>query len=351
MGYWNNGMLEQWNYARRDSAQHSNIPPFHYSNSAVTLTMIKTSDDSLLAAELKQIAGLRVKIDEPLARYTSMKIGGPADYFIEAQTDAALASLLPLLNQHAMNFCLLGNGSNVLISDRGVRGVVIRLAGEFKKIQWADDGERVHVNVGAAYAVTQLVREAARKGFAGLEFAEGIPGSVGGALFMNAGAYGSEFEKVVDQVEGATSQGQPICLSRGEMTFSYRDSHLPPGTIVTRVRMQLHKAESVEVGSKLQELVSRRKSSQPSGYPNSGSMFRNPPGDFAGRLIEAAGLKGKRIGQSQISERHANFIVNLGGARAADVLQLTELAQAEVRSRFGVELVLEVKLLGEWTAQ
>jgi UDP-N-acetylmuramate dehydrogenase len=351
MGYWNNGMLEQWNDARRDSAQHSNIPPFHYSNSAVTLTMIKTSDDSLLAAELKQIAGLRVKIDEPLARYTSMKIGGPADYFIEAQTDAALASLLPLLNQHAMNFCLLGNGSNVLISDRGVRGVVIRLAGEFKKIQWADDGERVHVNVGAAYAVTQLVRETARKGFAGLEFAEGIPGSVGGALFMNAGAYGSEFEKVVDQVEGATSQGQPICLSRGEMTFSYRDSHLPPGTIVTRVRMQLHKAESVEVGSKLQELVSRRKSSQPSGYPNSGSMFRNPPGDFAGRLIEAAGLKGKRIGQSQISERHANFIVNLGGARAADVLQLTELAQAEVRSRFGVELVLEVKLLGEWTAQ
>jgi UDP-N-acetylmuramate dehydrogenase len=351
MGYWNNGMLEQWNDARRDSAQHSNIPPFHYSNSAVTLTMIKTSDDSLLAAELKQIAGLRVKIDEPLARYTSMKIGGPADYFIEAQTDAALASLLPLLNQHAMNFCLLGNGSNVLISDRGVRGVVIRLAGEFKKIQWADDGERVHVNVGAAYAVTQLVREAARKGFAGLEFAEGIPGSVGGALFMNAGAYGSEFEKVVDQVEGATSQGQPICLGRGEMTFSYRDSHLPPGTIVTRVRMQLHKAESVEVGSKLQELVSRRKSSQPSGYPNSGSMFRNPPGDFAGRLIEAAGLKGKRIGQSQISERHANFIVNLGGARAADVLQLTELAQAEVRSRFGVELVLEVKLLGEWTAQ
>jgi UDP-N-acetylmuramate dehydrogenase len=351
MGYWNNGMLEQWSDARQDSAQYSIIPTFHYFNSAVTLTMTKTSNDSPLATEVKQISGLRVKVDEPLARYTSMKIGGPADYFIEAQTDAALASLLRLLNQQAMNFCLLGNGSNVLISDRGVRGVVIRLAGEFKKIQWAEDGERVHVNVGAAYAVSQLVREAARKGFAGLEFAEGIPGSVGGALFMNAGAYGSEFEKVVDQVEGVTSQGKPICFSRDEMTFSYRDSHLPPGTIVTRVRMQLHKAESIEVGSKLQELVSRRKSSQPSGYPNSGSMFRNPPGDFAGRLIEAAGLKGKRIGQSQISERHANFIVNLGGAKAADVLQLTELAQAEVRNRFGVELVLEVKLLGEWSAQ
>jgi UDP-N-acetylmuramate dehydrogenase len=330
--------------------QHSNTPALHHSNSTVMFAMAGETNQSPLLQELKQISGLRVKLDEPLARYTSMKIGGPADYFIEAQTDAALASLLRLLNQRAMNFCLLGNGSNVLISDRGVRGVVIRLAGEFKKIQWAE-GEQVQVNVGAAYAVTQLVRETARKGFAGLEFAEGIPGSVGGALFMNAGAYGSEFEKVVDQVEGVTSQGKPICFSRGEMTFSYRDSHLPPGTIVTRVRMQLHKAESAEVGSKLQELVSRRKSSQPSGYPNSGSMFRNPPGDFAGRLIEAAGLKGKRIGQSQISERHANFIVNLGGAKAADVLQLTALAQAEVRNRFGIELVLEVKLLGEWAAQ
>ena len=331
-------------------AQHTNIPVFHHSNSAVTLAMTKTSNDSPLAAELKQISGLKVKIAEPLARYTSMKIGGPADYFIEAQTDAALLSALRSLNQRAMSFCLLGNGSNVLISDRGVRGAVIRLAGEFKKIEWQEEAARVHVNVGAAYAVTQLVREAARKGYAGLEFAEGIPGSVGGALFMNAGAYGSEFEKVVDQIEGVTSQGQPIRLSRGEMTFSYRDSHLPQGTIVTRVRMQLPKAEPAAVGSKLYELVRRRKASQPSGYPNSGSMFRNPPGDYAGRLIEAAGLKGKRIGQSQISERHANFIVNLGGAKAADVLQLTELAQAEVRRQFGVELVLEVKLIGEWAA-
>jgi len=333
-----------------ERTQYSNIPTPQDYNQPVMFAMTKTSYDSPLAAELKQISGLKVKIAEPLARYTSMKVGGPADYFIEAQTDAALASVLRLLNQRAMSFCLLGNGSNVLISDRGVRGAVIRLSGEFKKIEWQEEAARVHVNVGAAYAVTQLVREAARKGYAGLEFAEGIPGSVGGALFMNAGAYGSEFEKVADQIEGVTSQGQPIRLSRGEMTFSYRDSHLPAGTIVTRVRMQLPKAEPAAVGSKLHELVRRRKASQPSGYPNSGSMFRNPPGDYAGRLIEAAGLKGKRIGQSQISERHANFIVNLGGAKAADVLQLTELARAAVRRQFGIELVLEVKLIGEWTA-
>ncbi len=333
---------------RSGEAQHSDIPAIHYSSVFVLLAMAKTSNDSLLAAELKQISGLRVKIAEPLARYTSIKIGGPAEYFIEVETSAALTDLLHALDHQAVSFCLLGNGSNVLISDRGVRGAVIRLAGEFKKSEWHEDGERIYVNVGAAYAVTQLVREAARKGYAGLEFAEGIPGSVGGALYMNAGAYGSEFEKVVDQVESMSRQGQPIRLSRVEMTFSYRYSHLPPGTVVTRVRMQLHKAESVEVSTKLRELVTRRKSSQPSGYPNSGSMFRNPPGDYAGRLIEAAGLKGKRIGQCQISERHANFIVNLGGAKAADVFQLTELARAEVRRQFGVELVLEVKLLGEW---
>jgi FAD binding domain len=185
-----------------ERTQYSNIPTPQDYNQPVMFAMTKTSYDSPLAAELKQISGLKVKIAEPLARYTSMKVGGPADYFIEAQTDAALASVLRLLNQRAMSFCLLGNGSNVLISDRGVRGAVIRLAGEFKKIEWQEEAARVHVNVGAAYAVTQLVREAARKGYAGLEFAEGIPGSVGGALFMNAGAYGSEFEKVADQIDG-----------------------------------------------------------------------------------------------------------------------------------------------------
>jgi UDP-N-acetylmuramate dehydrogenase len=329
--------------------QHSNTPILHHSSSIVMFAMARETDESPLAQELKGIAGLRVKTDEPLARYTSIKIGGPADYFIEVDGDTALANLLRSLRARGTNFWLLGNGSNVLISDRGVRGAVLRLAGEFKKVQWLEQDDGVRVNVGAAYTVTQLVREAARRGYTGLEFAEGIPGTVGGALYMNAGAYGSEFERVVDRVEGVSSEGEPIRLSRSEMIFSYRDSHLPPGTVVTRVGMRARKAEAAEVASKLRELVGRRKSSQPSGYPNSGSMFRNPPGDYAGRLIEAAGLKGKRIGQSQISERHANFIVNLGGARATDVLQLTELAQAEVRRQFGVELVLEVKLLGEWT--
>lgn len=329
----------------------SSTPLLQYSNLRVLLTMTTPTYESPLARELKEIPGLRVKLAEPLARYASMKIGGPADYFIEVESGAALAQLLPLLKRHRTPICFLGNGSNVLISDRGVRGAVIRLAGDFKRAEWKEEGEAVWLEVGAACALTQLVREAARKGYAGLEFAEGIPGTVGGALVMNAGAYGSEFEKIVDGVEGIDSEGQMIRYSRKEMTFTYRDSHWPAGAVVTRVRMRLRKEEAAQVGSKVRALVAKRKSSQPSGYPNSGSMFRNPPGDFAGRLIEAAGLKGKRIGQAQISERHANFIVNLGGANAEDVRRLMDIARAEVKKQFAVDLAAEVRRLGEWDAE
>jgi UDP-N-acetylmuramate dehydrogenase len=228
---------------------------------------------------------------------------------------------------------------------------VLRLAGEFKRAAWREEGDRVLVTAGAAFPVTQLVREAARRGYSGLEFAEGIPGSVGGALVMNAGAYGSEMEKIVDRVEAVTERGEALSFDRQEMVFTYRDSHLPRGIVVTAVGMRLQKGEAGQVSLKVRELVTRRKSSQPSGYPNSGSMFRNPPGDFAGRLIEAAGLKGKRIGGAQISERHANFIVNLGGAKAEDVNALMKLAQAEVKEKFGAELVPEVQFLGEWPSR
>jgi UDP-N-acetylmuramate dehydrogenase len=305
-------------------------------------------DETALLQELRSIPGLKVKVSEPLARYTSMKIGGPADFFVEVENQAALSQLLSFLSQHGMPSCLLGNGSNVLISDFGVEGVVVHLVGDFKRAEWHDQGNDSWVEVGAAHAVTQLVREAARRGYSGLEFAEGIPGTVGGALVMNAGAYGSEFEKVVDLVQGMNGEGTPIQFTREEMKFSYRDSHLPAGTVVTRLRLHLDREEPSRVSSKVRELVTKRKSSQPSGYPNSGSMFRNPTGDYAGRLVEAAGLKEKQIGRAQISAKHGNFIVNLGGASAKDIRQLMELARAEVQAKFGVDLIPEVKLLGRW---
>jgi UDP-N-acetylmuramate dehydrogenase len=301
-----------------------------------------------LVQELQSISGLRLKVSEPLARYTSIKVGGPADYFIEVESEAALAQLLSLLSLRAMPFCLLGNGSNVLISDLGVEGVLIQLVGDFKRAEWHEQTNESWVEAGAAQAVTQLVRQAARRGYGGLEFAEGIPGSVGGALVMNAGAYGSEFEKVVESVDGKDQQGSPVQFNREQMRFTYRDSHLPPGTVVTRVRLSLHRQEPSKVNMKVRELVTKRKSSQPSGYPNSGSMFRNPPDDYAGRLVEAAGLKGKQIGRAQISPKHGNFIVNLGGASAEDVRRLMELARTEVNAQFGVVLIPEVKLIGRW---
>jgi UDP-N-acetylmuramate dehydrogenase len=311
--------------------------------------MVEEVKESGLTRELKFISGLKVKRSEPMARYTSMKLGGPADYFIEVENDQALRTLLGVLSRHGTGFYLLGNGSNVLVSDRGIRGAILRLSGEFKRAEWREEGAVVFLRVGAAHAVTQLVRDAARRGYGGLEFAEGIPGTVGGAIVMNAGAYGSEVEKVVESVEGVTQRGEPIRLARAEMTFTYRDSHLPSGMVVTRVTMCLHKEDPARVKANIQELVNRRKRSQPTGHPNSGSMFRNPPGDFAGRLIEAAGLKGKRLRQSQISDRHANFILNLGGARAEDVRELMELARSEVKRQFGVELAPEVRMIGDWS--
>ena len=333
--------------AGMERAQYSNTPVLQHSKNPM-VPMKREADETELVRELKLIPGLKLKLSEPLARYTTMKIGGPADYFLDVETARALIETLRLLGAHSLPLCLLGKGSNVLVSDLGVRGAVLRLGAEFKRISWREEGDQALVDVGSAYPVTRLVREAARRGYSGLEFAEGIPGSVGGALVMNAGAYGSEMEKIVERVEGVALNGDPINLGRDEMVFTYRDSNLPSGTIVTAVRMRLQKRAAEEVGTKVRELVVRRKTSQPSGYPNSGSMFRNPPGDFAGRLIEAAGLKGRRIGGAEISNRHANFIVNLGGARAADVRGLMELARREVKERFGVELLPEVRWLGEW---
>jgi UDP-N-acetylmuramate dehydrogenase len=336
--------MECWVGNGTSVLQYSIIP-----SETLMLAMGDMDNAVTLGEELAAIAGLRVKLGEPLARYTSIKIGGPADYFVEVERAAALRQLLPLLKRWEIPVCFLGNGSNVLVSDRGVRGVVVRLIGEFKNVEWLEQDDHVFAEVGAAYAITRLVRQAARKGYAGLEFAEGIPGTMGGALVMNAGAYGVEFEKVIDRVDGVSADGMAMKFSRGDMVFSYRDSHLPVGMVVTAVRLRLDKDEATRVGTKLRELVTKRKSSQPAGSPNSGSMFRNPPGDHAGRLIEAAGLKGRRIGQAQIAERHANFIINLGGANAIEVRQLMDLARTAVEEQFAVRLEAEVRLLGDWT--
>lgn len=313
--------------------------------------MKKETTQSSLVQELMLIQGLTVKVAEPLARYTTIKIGGPADYFLDVESSTGLALTLQVLCRYGIPFYLLGKGSNVLVSDLGVRGAVLRLGGEFNGIEWWEEHGQARVSVGAAYPVTRLVREAVGRGYSGLEFAEGIPGSVGGALVMNAGAHGSEMERVVDRIEGVTRQGEAVGFGREEMTFSYRHACLPSGIIVTRVWLRLGKGEAGQIRLSVQDLVDRRKKSQPSGFPNSGSMFRNPPGDFAGRLIDKAGLKGTRVGKAEVSDRHANFIVNLGGAKGEDVRKLMTIVGSEVKKKFGVQLEPEVQLLGEWSGR
>ena len=297
-----------------------------------------------LTTELSRIAGVAVKVREPLARYTSFKVGGPADYFVEAQTSPGLTACLKLMACAGVPVLLLGNGSNLLVSDQGVRGAVLRLRGEFRRVHW----HRAGADVGAAHAVSRLVREAVRRGLGGLEFAEGIPGSVGGSLVMNAGAYGSEMERVVTRVDAVTAAGEPLAFGREELRFSYRDARLPHGAIVTRVGMALTPETPEAVDARMRAIMARRRESQPSGHPNFGSVFRNPPGDHAGRLIEASGLKGLRVGGAEVSRRHANFIVNRGGARAQDVRRLIEQVCSEVESRFSVTLQTEVRFAGEW---
>lgn len=296
------------------------------------------------AKDLSRIVGVVVKVSEPLARYTSFKVGGPVDYFLDVHTSRGLAACLKVIERYGMPVMLLGNGSNLLVSDLGVRGAVLRLRGDFRRARWRSVG----ASVGAAYAVSRLVREAVRRGLGGLEFAEGIPGSVGGSLVMNAGAYGSDMERVVIRVDAVTRAGAPLVLEREELHFTYREARLPVGAIVTRVGINLVAETVSAVNARMRAIMVRRRESQPSGYPNFGSVFRNPPGDHAGRLIEASGLKGLRVGGAEVSRRHANFILNVGDAKARDVRCLIEQVCSEVKNRFSVTLQTEVRLAGEW---
>ena len=292
--------------------------------------------------------GARVLRDESLAHHTSFRIGGPAEMLVVPETTAQLAGAVRAAHGSGLPLTILGGGSNVLVGDGGIRGVVVKLAGEFRRTQWGADGERTLVRAGAAVQLGRLARSAAARGLGGLEYAEGIPGTVGGALFMNAGAYGGEVALAVDAVEALDATGAPLALGRDALVFGYRRALLPAGCVVTAVRFRLHADDPGAIAGRMEAARTRRLESQPHGCPNSGSMFKNPPGDHAGRLIEAAGLKGERIGRARISQKHANFIENEGGARAADVKALMDMAQRVVWERSGIWLEPEVRLVGSW---
>ncbi|HBG17447.1 MAG TPA: UDP-N-acetylenolpyruvoylglucosamine reductase [Firmicutes bacterium] len=281
--------------------------------------------------------------DEPMYRYTSFRIGGPADLLIEAQTVDELARTVEYCQQVGVFWFLLGRGTNILVKDQGVRGVVLRLGKGFSSINV--EGRRI--KAGGAASLAAVAEQAARNNLTGLEFASGIPGSIGGALFMNAGAYGSEMQEVVLEAKVYRPGSGVIVLKKEELEFGYRFSRLQKEEgIILEVVLELNRGEEAQIRAKMAELNGRRKDKQPLEYPSAGSVFKRPKGKFAGQLIEEAGLKGKRVGNAQVSPKHAGFIVNIGNATAQEVLDLIELVRVEVHNQAGLWLEPEIRILG-----
>ncbi|RAP76655.1 UDP-N-acetylmuramate dehydrogenase [Paenibacillus montanisoli] len=295
-------------------------------------------------AELREIDAGKVLYNEPLSEYTTWKIGGPADVLIIPNTEDQLVSVVRLLHKHGVQWTNLGRGSNMLVSDKGIRGVVVQPGEAFDYARF--DG--THVHAGAAYSLIKLSVLAGKEGLSGLEFAGGIPGSIGGAVYMNAGAHGSDVSRIFKSADIVLETGELVRYGLEDMAFAYRHSclHERPG-IVIGATFELQQGDRKEITAMTSAYKQRRLQTQPLQMACAGSVFRNPPNDFAARLIQEAGLKGLRNGGAQISPMHANFIVNTGQAKAEDVLTLMETIQSTVKDKFGVELVAEVLVMGE----
>jgi len=290
--------------------------------------------------------GDKVKENVSLAPYTSARIGGPADYLITANSADDLAEIMTLLWREHLPYFILGGGSNVLVSDKGVRGVTI--LNRAKAVRF-ENGDRPKVWVESGVVFSNLANRCASKGLSGLEWAATVPGTIGGAVYGNAGAFGGDMSGNLIWADLLTERGRekwPV----EKMEYGYRTSVLKRGEVkamVLSAELSLKNATKESVSATIAEFGERRKSTQPPGA-SMGSMFKNPTGDYAGRLIEAAGLKGARIGNAEISPVHGNFFVNHGKTKASDIRALIELVQKTVLAKFGIALELEVELVGEW---
>ena len=283
-------------------------------------------------------------LEEPMAKHTSFRIGGPADVLAQPADEAELAALLKRAGEHAVPVTLVGNGSNLLVRDKGIRGLVIKLSNLFSSI--TVDGNVLTFGSGISLAMAS--KKAASLSLSGMEFAVGIPGTIGGAVYMNAGAYDGEMAKVVTCVRVMDMQGKISELQASELDFAYRHTALQnSGWIVISVTVALQPGEAESIAAKMADFSQRRISKQPLELPSAGSMFKRPPGYFAGTLIEQTGLKGYTVGGAQVSQKHAGFVVNVGGATAKDVLQLISDVQSKVFAAHGVRLEPEVLVLGE----
>ena len=297
--------------------------------------------------ELRGALGPRARTDEPLARHTTLRVGGPADLFVEAKTIPELVEFVRLARQRATTFFILGNGSNILVLDAGIRGLVIENHCDEISLEHAGE-ERAVLTAESGSSLPGIANQLARQGWSGLEWAIGVPGTVGGAVVGNAGAQGSS---IADNLLGVTildANDLTVKLPKTDCRFGYRTSRFKQGQreVVLTAEFEMKRDEAKACIARMNSYTDQRRRTQPTD-PSVGSMFKNPPGDFAGRLIEQAGLKGRRVGDVEVSRIHANFFVNLGKATGRDVMKLVQVVRDTVKEQFGIELELEIAVVGE----
>ena len=305
-------------------------------------------DPIALGTEIQRRIGVKTSRDEPLARFTTMRVGGPADLFVVAHNAFELRALVKLARSRSIPHLILGRGSDVVIADAGVRGLVIQVRAEGTEVR----DEQLTAEAGVPMARAATVTQGA--GLSGLEFGLAIPGTVGGAIWANAGAHESDVRAILESAQVLTADGTEARLDRDELGLAYRDSRLkhPPAggpvEVVLAATFRLEPATPDEIRDRLDDIRRWRQAHQPLGLPSAGSYFRNPPNDSAGRLIDAAGLKGRQLGGATVSAKHANFLVNDRKGSATDVRRLGELVRTEVEARFGIRLETEVVFVGDW---
>lgn len=287
----------------------------------------------------------RILENESMAKHISFRVGGCADYYVNCIDRKELSSLLSFLTEEGVPHMLIGNGSNLLFRDSGYRGVIIHLEGEFQDCEVQGDT----VIAGSGKLLSSVSSLAAKSGLAGMEFASGIPGSIGGAIYMNAGAYGGEMKDIVTRVWLMSPDGKEETVRTGtEMEFAYRNSCLQrTGEIVTKVELKLQPEDAEAIQARIAELTEKRVQKQPVNFPSAGSTFKRPAEGYAAALIQESGLKGVSVGGAEVSEKHSGFIINKGGATATDVLQLMELVEKKVYEDSGIHLEPEVRIIGE----
>lgn len=286
----------------------------------------------------------QILCDEPMSRHTTFRVGGKADFYLTPRTEQ-VAGILALCKEERVPCQIVGNGSNLLVGDLGIRGVVLAFTKQASAVQV--EGDCIRAQAGAL--LSQTAGAAWKAGLGGLEFAAGIPGSVGGAVVMNAGAYGGECKDVLRQVTALTQSGEIVKLTNGELELSYRHSCIPKRELaVLEAEFALQQKPREEILARMDDLKKRRTEKQPLEYPSAGSTFKRPEGYFAGKLIMEAGMRGYSVGGAQVSEKHCGFIINTGGATAADILALIQKVQKNVLEHSGVKLEPEVKCMGEF---